>query len=186
MLAFLLSAVLAFAPAHGPKLEGRWQLGHGYTAVVYQLRDRLSTNRFEIVRKGRVIRSWHPDGTQGFSVLTADITGDGVKDTLFYSDIGGSGGCGEYRLYGGPGVRKLWGFSGCADSAGVALGATGLDTWHAVFGSKTKASSGSTHCCWRRWVHREWRWKDGRLQVVAREITRHRGPWHEGPVRGKR
>jgi hypothetical protein len=186
MLAFLLAAALSLAPPHGGKLEGRWQLGHGYTAVVYRVPAGFHppTRMFEIVRAGHVVRRWRPHyGSMGMEVLPVDLNGDGIKDVLVYSDIGGSGGCGSYKLYGGHGLKRLWGLRDvCSDTAGVAVGRTRLDVWHAIYSSKTKASGSGIHCCWRLWRHWEWKWRDGRFQVVERNVTKHRPPYREGPI----
>jgi hypothetical protein len=185
MLAFVLAAALSLAPPHGGKLEGRWQLGHGYTAVVYRVPAGFHppTRMFEIVRAGHVVRRWRPHyGSMGMEVLPADLNRDGIKDVLVYSDIGGSGGNGEYRVYGGPAFHTLWADFVSLDTGAVQFGHGRLDTWHAMYGSKTKASHGSIHCCWARWRHLEWRWRDGKFQVVKRNVTKHPPQRREGPI----
>ena len=185
MLAFLLAAVLSLAPPHGGKLEGRWQLGHGYTAVVYRVpvprRFDLSTRVFEIKRDGQIVRRWQPYyGSMGMEVLPTDLNGDGIKDVLVYSLTGGSGGWGDYRMYGGPGLHAIWADSVSLDTGVVKFGRNRLDLWHAIPSSKTTTS---IHCCWRLWRHREWKWRDGGFKAVEQNVTKHPPSGREGPVR---
>jgi hypothetical protein len=104
-------------------------------------------------------------------VKLRDVTGDGVRDALVENYIGGSGGCEGYRLYGGPRLRILWRLRDvCLDTTRVQLRRHGIDSWTAIGRSHY---TGSIHCCWRRWTHREWRWNGSRLRLVRRTVTEH-------------
>ena len=180
MLAALVAAfVVAVAPPHGPRLDGHWMLGHGYEARRYMRiphppergGDRWT---FEVVRGGRLVRRWRVVN-QTMPVEVRDVTGDGVLDALVLNYIGGSGGCGGYRLYAGPHLRPLWRLRlECEDTTRVRLRRHGIDSWIAI-GSSHYTSS--IHCCYRRWMHREWRWEHGRLRLVRRTVTTHSPPF---------
>jgi len=175
LAALAATTVLAITPPHGAKLDGRWKLGHGYEARRY-LRISHPPERgsdrwtFAIVRDGLVVRRWRVVN-KAMRVKIGDVTGDGVRDALVVNYIGGSGGCGGYRLYGGPHLRPLWRLrTVCEDTTRVHLLPHGIADWTALDGSHYTTS---IHCCWCRWTHREWRWKHGRLRLVRRTVTRH-------------
>jgi hypothetical protein len=153
-------------------------LGHGYDALRY-MRIPHPPERggdrwmFEVVRDGRLVQRWH-FANQAMRVKVRDVTGDGVRDALVVNYIGGSGGCGGYRLYAGPHLRPLWRLQAvCEDTARVRLHRHGIDAWTAIDSSHYTSS---IHCCWRRWTHREWRWEHGRLRLARRSVTTHPPP----------
>jgi hypothetical protein len=173
LTALVAAVVVVIAPPHGAKLDGHWNLGHGYKALRYMRvphppergGDRWT---FEIVRGGHLVRRWRVVN-QAMQVDLRDVTGDGIKDVLVTNYIGGSGGWAGYRLYAGPHLKPLWRLRGVSgDMARVHLLAHGIADWTAIDGSHHTTS---IHCCWRRWTHREWRWKNGRLRLVQRTVT---------------
>jgi len=175
MLAALVAVVVAVAPPHGSMLDGHWTLGHGYEARRYYRiphppergGDRWT---FEIVRDGRLVQRWHVVN-QNMLIELKDVTGDGIRDVLVLNYIDGSGGCGGYRFYAGPRLRPLWRLRNeCEDTTRVRLRPHGIDSWNAV---ESSHYTSSIHCCYHRWTHREWRWKEGRLRLARRTITTH-------------
>lgn len=178
LAAVVAAAVIAVAPPHGAKLDGRWALGHGYEALRYMRvphppergGDRWT---FEVVRGDSLVRRWRVVN-QAMRVTIQDVTGDGVRDALVVDYIGGSGGCGDYRLYAGPRFRPLWRLrTVCEDTTRVHLRPRGIADWTAIDSSHYGSS---IHCCWRRWTHREWRWEHGRLRLVRKTVTIHPPP----------
>src|SRR5438034_11202936 len=101
-----MGLVLASATSQGVR---RWTLGGGCTARVYvpQLESgSRQAQRMLIIRKGgKAVRRFVRQD-EGLGVQVADVTGDGVKDVLVLDYQGGSGGCGIYRLFGGPGFDE--------------------------------------------------------------------------------
>ena len=152
-------------PAHA-HVDGRWQLGGGYAAIVFRQGDNLRT--FEIRRNGTVVAHIRRID-DAMRVVTRDVTGDGIRDVLVENYVGGSGGCGTWRLYGGPALRELWVQSGCADFKRVLLARDGLHAWRGVDSAKTGTSP---HCCWHLWRETTWRWSGGRLERAGVRVER--------------
>src|SRR5205807_6546719 len=59
----------------------------------------------------------------GLSVRTGDVNGDGRDDLLLFEDMGGSGGCGIYRLLAAVGgrMKQLAVRHACDDNATLVL-----------------------------------------------------------------
>jgi hypothetical protein len=163
MVALALVLLLAVT-----QLSGRsWDLGRGFRAVASEGRrvagGPIARRTLEIRRGGELLQQFRSTDA-GLGVQVADVTGDGIRDVLALDYQDGSGGCGIYRLYGGPRFRELWVRFECADIGVVRLQARALVLWAAVLSSKTRASGGSPHCCWRTWRRTQWRWRGGHLQ----------------------
>jgi hypothetical protein len=163
MLAIALAVLLAVGHVSGRS----WDLGRGFGAVAFE-GQRVAggpiARRTLEIRRGRRLLQRFSSTDEGLGIQVADITGDGVRDVLALNYGDGSGACGVYRLYGGPRLRELWIRFECADSGVVRLQARALVLWAAVLSSKTRASGGSPHCCWRIWRRTEWRWQGGHLR----------------------
>jgi hypothetical protein len=168
MVAVAVALAVAAAAGSGGQLGARWDLGHGFTAVVLE-KERVvggftARRSVEIRRRGRLLQRFS-SRDEGLGVQVADLTGDGVRDVLTLDYQGGTGVCGTYRLYGGRRFRELWVRAECADIGIVKLAGGALVLWNAVLASKTRDSNGSPHCCWRTWRRTVWRWDGGRLRV---------------------
>ena len=155
-------------------VDGRWQLGHGYSAVVYEqgrIPGSTEAHRsFEILHDGRVVIRLRRFDDQ-MRVTPRDFTGHGVKEVLVLDYTDGSGGCGTWRLYGGRRLRELWVQWGCADWKRVRLEADGLHAWDAIGTSKTKASGTYIHCCWSRWRETRWGWSGTFVRTRVTVVT---------------
>jgi hypothetical protein len=160
-------ALVAAGPSGG--LGMNWDLGSGFTAVASaknHIAGEVRVRRtLEIRRHGLLLRRLSSTN-EGLGVQVADITGDGVRDVLTFDYQGGTGVCGTYRLYGGLRFRELWVRAACADSGFVKLANRTLVLSKAVLASKTRASNGSPHCCWRTWRRTTWRWDGNRLRLA--------------------
>jgi hypothetical protein len=161
--------VVAVVPvvAVGSSQQARsWKLGKGFAASIYagQLYpgSTIARRTLVILRRGRPVRrfSWEDEG---LGAQVAEVTGDEIKDILVLDYWGGSGGCGEYRLLGGPALATVWRRSDCADTGIARLWRGRLTTWVAVGSSKTAASKGGIHCCWSVWRRTVWHWHSGKF-----------------------
>jgi hypothetical protein len=143
-----------------------WNLGSGFAASIYtgQL-DPVSTiaRRTLVIQKsGRAVRRFSRED-EGLGAQVAEVTGDRIRDVLVLDYWGGSGGWGEYRLFGGPRLTMLWRWHDSADTGIARLWRGRLATWIAVGSSKTAASKSGIHCCWSVWRRTVWQWRSGKL-----------------------
>jgi hypothetical protein len=80
-------------------------------------------------------------GVLGIRLEPGDVTGDGVDDLLSFEDIGGSGGCGTWRVVvtAEPGAAEVWRRRGCDTQVRLSRGR--VEVREAVF------EPGDAHCC---------------------------------------
>ena len=168
----------------GARLDARVSLGNAFAAVVYEqpiVGRPFSSRTLEIRRHGVRVQRFRAV-SDALGLLAADITGDGIRDVLSLKYVDGSGGCGTYRLYGGPRLKELWVQQACADDKFVTLEHGALVSWTAVPSSQTRATRGAIHCCWRIWRRTVWRWTGTEIEVRSRTV----GPaphWNHPHVR---
>jgi hypothetical protein len=150
--------------------DGRqWDLGRGFTAVATtenRVRGGMTARRtLEIRHDGELLRRF-TSNDEGLGVQVGAVRFRGVRELLALDYQDGTGACGTYRLYGGPRLREIWVRSACADTRVARLRGDVLIVWSAVLRTKTRASGGSPHCCWRVWRHRAMQWNGREMRVV--------------------
>lgn len=166
----LLLAVVLLLGSHIGQPQRHWQLGGGFSAVAFTGRrfpgGEVAIRTLEILHDRTVVARFR-SRDEGLGVQAADITGDGIRSLLVLNYQDGSGGCGTYRLYGGPSVHEAWVRRECADTGIVRILHGNLVAWTAVPSSKTPASGNYQHCCWRHWRQTSWQWQNGRLEATS-------------------
>jgi hypothetical protein len=103
---------------------------------------------------------------------TGDANGDGRADLLLFEDMGGSAGCGVYRLLATVRgrVQQLLARPGCYDNTRIWVRRGAL---HAYDGVVRDPQSGSQiHCCWKVWLETTMRWRGSRLVAVGKRRVR--------------
>lgn len=80
-------------------------------------------------------------GVLGIEALTADVTGDGSEDALVFETIGGSGGCGTYRVVDLAVAAEVFTREACDTRVDPTRDPVGLTIAEAVF------RDGDAHCC---------------------------------------
>jgi hypothetical protein len=88
---------------------------------------------------GSVLR--RTSGVLGIEALTADVTGDGSEDALVFESIGGSGGCGTYRVLDLAVAAQVFARDTCDTRVDPSRDPVGLTITEAVF------HDGDAHCC---------------------------------------
>ena len=99
---------------------------------------------------------------------TGDVNGDGHADLLLFEDMGGSAGCGVYRLLANVGGRidQLLVRRGCYDDTRIWARRGVLQAFDGVL--KDPSTKNQIHCCWTAWRETTMRWRGSRLVSVAR------------------
>lgn len=108
----------------------------------------------------------------GVSIHTGDVNGDHHSDLLLFEDMGGSAGCGLYRLLATVDgrMRQLSVRRACYDNAVLTLGRGALVMYDGIV--KDPRPFG-IHCCWTVWLRTVMRWRGSKLAAVE---TRRTGP----------
>jgi hypothetical protein len=166
VLSMVVAAVVPVVSPGSSQEIRRWNLGSGFVATIYAPQrdpgDPEARRTLVIQKQGHTIRRFSRQD-EGLGAQVGEATGDQIKDVLVLDYYDGSGGCGEYRLFGGPQLAMIWRRFDCADTGIARLWRGALTTWVAVGSSKTAASKGGIHCCWSVWRRTQWRWHSGRL-----------------------
>jgi hypothetical protein len=113
-----------------------------------------------------------PRYAQGIRVQTGDLSGDGRRDVLLFTDTDGSGGCGTYRaVVTGPGsARKVFLRFLCSDRGSIQLSRAGLLS--RVGEQKDPKTRGLAHCCFLYVRTTVQRWNGRRLVVVRSRLRK--------------
>lgn len=107
----------------------------------------------------------------GVNVLTGDVNGDRHPDVLLFEDMGGSAGCGLYRLFAtvrGQ-ITQLFVRRACYDNAILALRGGALVMYDGIV--KDAHTLGYIHCCWSVWLRTVMRWRGSKPVSVERSRT---------------
>jgi hypothetical protein len=103
---------------------------------------------------------------------TGDANGDGRPDLLIFEDMGGSAGCGVYRLLATVRgrVQELLARPGCYDNTRIWARGGALHAYDGVV--RDPRSGNQIHCCWKVWLETTMRWRGARLVAVAKRRVR--------------
>lgn len=140
----------------------------------------LDTSGFVIWQQATRARSWRLVHSLSFPahrvrVLYAragDVNGDRHADLLLFEDMGGSAGCGVYRLLATTRgrVRQLLARRGCTDDTRVRISRGSIVMYDGVV--KDPSTLTQIHCCWTTWLQTTLRWHGSTLVSTARERLR--------------
>jgi hypothetical protein len=92
-----------------------------------------------------------------------DVNGDRHADLLLFEDMGGSAGCGVYRLLATTHgrVRQLLARRGCTDGTRVRISRGSLVMYDGLV--KDPSTLNQIHCCWTTWLQTTLRWRGAKL-----------------------
>jgi hypothetical protein len=162
----VFAAVLPVVAVGSAQQIRTWKLGSGFAASIYAAQldpgSTIARRTLVIQRRGVIVQRFSRED-EGLGAQVAEVTGDQIRDVLVLDYWGGSGGCGEYRLFAGPRLAKVWSRSDCADVGIARIWRGRLVIWVAVASSQTTASKGGIHCCWSVWRRTVWQWRSGEL-----------------------
>jgi hypothetical protein len=101
-----------------------------------------------------------------------DVNGDLHADLLLFEDMGGSAGCGVYRLLATTHgrVRQLLVRRGCTDDTRVGIARGSLVMYDGLV--KDRRTLNQIHCCWTTWLRTTLRWRGPTLVSTATERLR--------------
>ena len=101
-----------------------------------------------------------------------DVNGDRHPDLVLFEDMGGSAGCGVYRLlattHGGP--RQLLARRGCAGNTRVRISKGSLVMYDGLV--RDPRTLNQIHCCWTTWLRTTMRWQGSTLVSTSRDRLR--------------
>ena len=105
---------------------------------------------------------------EGVHIRAGDVSGDGHPDLLLFEDMGGSAGCGLYRLLASVQgqMTQLSVRRGCFDNARLRLHGGALVMYDGI--AKDPRTLEQIHCCWRVWLRTVMRWRGRKLVGVER------------------
>lgn len=152
-----------------PQVAIAWQR----TALVS---SSLSTSGLVIWQRVRRTRDWRLVYSLGFPVnrvsgvyaRAGDVNGDRHADLLLFEDMGGSAGCGVYRLLASARDRfeQLLVRRGCFDNTRIRIRGGSLVMYDGVV--RDPRTLNQIHCCWTTWLRTTMRWRGRKLVSVAK------------------
>jgi outer membrane murein-binding lipoprotein Lpp len=123
-------------------------------------------------RSGRLWRvvysSRLPRELEGLNARQGDVNGDGHDDLLLFEDMGGSAGCGLYRVLAPTrnGVEQLFVRKGCGDYTRAWVRRSALVMYQGIV--KDPRTANQIHCCWRVWQRTTIRWRGSTVASIGR------------------
>lgn len=105
---------------------------------------------------------------EGVHIRAGNVNGDGHPDLLLFEDMGGSAGCGLYRLLASVHghITQLSVRPGCYDNARLRLRGGALVMYDGIV--KDPHTLDQIHCCWSVWLRTVMRWRGPTLVSVER------------------
>jgi outer membrane murein-binding lipoprotein Lpp len=102
---------------------------------------------------------------------TGDANGDGHADLLLFEDLGGSAGCGVYRLLASVQgqVEQLLARPGCYDNTRIWARHGVLQAFDGVV--KDPRTKNQIHCCWTAWRETTMQWRGSQLVRTTRRLV---------------
>jgi hypothetical protein len=138
----------------------------------------MSTSGLVIWQRVRQTRDWRLAYSLGFPVnrvsgvyaRAGDVNGDRHADLLLFEDMGGSAGCGVYRLLASVRGRfeQLLVRRGCLDNTLIRIRGGSLVMYDGLV--RDPRTLNQIHCCWTTWLRTTLRWRGPKL--VNRAKTR--------------
>jgi hypothetical protein len=140
----------------------------------------LDTGGFVIWQQARRARGWQlvyslpfPAFRVSFLYVRAgDVNGDRHAELLLFEDMGGSAGCGVYRLLATThrGARQLLARRGCADNTRVRISQGSLVMYDGLV--RDPRTLNQIHCCWTTWLRTTMRWRGSMLVSTSTDRLR--------------
>ncbi len=156
-----------------PQVAIAWQR----TALVS---SSLSTSGLVIWQRVRQTRDWRVVYSLGFPVnrvsgvyaRAGDVNGDRHADLLLFEDMGGSAGCGVYRLLSSVRSRfeQLLVRRGCFDNTRIRIRRGSLVMYDGLI--RDPRTLNQIHCCWTTWLRTTMRWRGTQLVSTVRKRIR--------------
>jgi hypothetical protein len=153
-------------------------------AIVWQrtglVSSSLSTSGLVIWQRVRETRDWRLVYSLGFPVnrvtgvyaRAGDVNGDRHADLLLFEDMGGSAGCGVYRLLASVRGRfeQLLVRRGCFDDTRIRIRRGSLVMYDGLV--RDPHTFNQIHCCWTTWLRTTLRWRGPKLVSTAKARIR--------------
>ena len=140
----------------------------------------LDTGGLVVWQQAKRVRSWRlayslPFPAHRVSFLYAragDVNGDHHADLLLFEDMGGSAGCGVYRLLAVVRGRleQLLARRGCFDNTRVRIGSGALVMYDGLV--RDPRTLDQIHCCWTTWLETTLRWRGPKLVSTTTKRVR--------------